>query len=65
MANVTIINDERECSVISFPLPPTHSSPARIHCCIHSLLGLRAVNTTFTFASWFSAQVYLWLSCMQ
>ena len=48
MATVTIINDDGECSVTTLPLTtPTDSSPPRIHCCIHPLLGPRAVETTF------------------
>ena len=48
MTTVTIINDDGECSVTTLPLTtPTDSSPARIHCCIHSLLGPHAVKTYF------------------
>ena len=46
MATVTIINDDGECSVTTLPLTYTHSSAARIHGCINSLLGHHAVKAT-------------------
>ena len=58
MATVTIINDDGECSVATFSHTYTHSSATSSHFHIHSLLGPHAVNTMFTFASSFSAQVY-------
>ena len=54
MATVTIIDDDGECSVISFPHTDTFGAASYLQ----SPLGPRAVSTTFTFASWFSAQVY-------
>ena len=44
MATVTIINDEGECSVISFPHTYTYSSATSNHFHIHSLLGPHTVQ---------------------